>query len=310
MGDRKPQQVFVSQSLSGSSYTVNRNTLIHNLITMPLHQGTENPTRLPNKSINQSSTSVKSSTNDAIKKAGEKTNKYLVNIVAGTAVAPLERVYTLIQCQNDLVKTGRISSPYKGMKDCFLRTIRHEGFFSLWRAASILLSNVFAYPFQYAQVRLINDVKPVTRIQFSLDSTAKTMTSNAAHRQFSSALDVVSKTLMSDGFPGLYRGYTITCIRLFSYLQASNFAFRSRNITLERRLFRPGWSFIPGSVPDVRSNVALYPIGTVSSRMMMTSGEVNKYKGPIDALFQIVRKEGVCSLYKGLTPYCIRSISI
>ncbi|KAK9714606.1 hypothetical protein RND81_06G106600 [Saponaria officinalis] len=261
MGDRNPQNLFVTQLLSGSSYIVNRNTLIHNLLTMPLHQGNENPTRLPNNCVNQSSTSaVKSSTGDAIKKGGEETNKRLLNCVAGTAVAPLERVYTLMQCQNDLVKTGRISSPYKGMKDCFLRTIRHEGVFSLWRgnsvnvitmcgfqaltflvpnrppkdprrstsnvpasllAASILLSNVFAYPFQYAQVRLINDVKPVTRIQFSLDSTAKTMTNNAAHRQFSSALDVVKKTLMSDGFRGLYRGCTVTCIGLFAFGQAN-----------------------------------------------------------------------------------------
>ncbi|KAK9714666.1 hypothetical protein RND81_06G110800 [Saponaria officinalis] len=346
MGDWKPEQVFVNQSLSGSSYILNRNTLIHNLITMPLHQGTENPTRLPNNNNNRSSVSTNSSTDDDIKRAGVKANKYLLSCAAGTAVAPLQRVYTLMQCQNNLVKTGRISSPYKEMKDCFLRTIRHEGFFSLWRgksvnvytmcglqalaflgrkdqdprrslsdapagvlAVSLMLANAVVYPLLYAQVRLINDVKPVTRIQFSLDSTAKT-TINAAHRQFSSALDVVKKTLMSDGVPGLYRGCTITCIGIFAYVKAKRAIEESYQTYTKENPSQTFWAqmalgfMMLGAIP-----VAFYPITTVSRRMMMTSGEVNKYKGPILALFQILRKEGVCSLYKGVTPYCIWSIS-
>ncbi|KAK9714679.1 hypothetical protein RND81_06G111600 [Saponaria officinalis] len=350
MGDWKPEQVFVTQSLSGSSYILNRNTLIHNLITMPLHQSNGNPTHLPNNSINQSSTSVKSSTDDAVKKGGLKAYKYLPSFVAGTAVAPLERVYTLMQCQNGLVSTGRISSPYKGMKDCFLRTIRHEGFFSLWRgnsvnvytmcglqaaaflgpkeedlhssimsdvpagvfAAIIMVSSVFIYPVQYAQARLINDVTRVSGIQFTLDSTAKTMTNNAAHRQFSSALDVIKKTLMSDGFGGLYRGYTIFCLGSFAYVKAYRAIAESyQTYTKEKpSQMQTFWAeMAPPYMMAVAIPVALYPIGTVSKRMMITSGEVNKYKGPVDALIKILRKEGVCSLYKGLTPFCIWNIS-
>ncbi|KAK9714602.1 hypothetical protein RND81_06G106400 [Saponaria officinalis] len=263
-----------------------------------------------------------------------------------------------MQCQNNLVKTGRISSPYKGMKDCFLRTIRHEGFFSLWRgnsvnvytmcglqAFAILRSNdqdpsrrclcddpagelavsiavtAHGYPLLYAQTRIINDGTRVSGIQFTLDSTAKTMTNNAAHRQFSSALDVVKKTLMSDGVPGLYRGCTITFIGFIAYLQAyraieesyqtytkqkpSQVYLGQRRITFLTNFSKFG--IIVATLWAVP--VAFYPITTVSRRMMMTSGEVNKYKGPIDALIQILRKEGVCSLYKGLTPHCIWSIS-
>ncbi|KAL2931936.1 ADP ATP carrier protein 2 mitochondrial [Bienertia sinuspersici] len=54
-----------------------------------------------------------------------------------TTLAPIERVYMLMQCQNEMLKYGRLSSPYQGIKDCFLRTIKHEGVFSLWRGNSI-----------------------------------------------------------------------------------------------------------------------------------------------------------------------------
>ena len=50
-----------------------------------------------------------------------------------TAVAPIQRVKLLIQCQDEMIKSGRLSKPYKGIVDCFARTISNEGFLSLWR---------------------------------------------------------------------------------------------------------------------------------------------------------------------------------
>lgn len=42
-----------------------------------------------------------------------------------------------------------------------------------------------------------------------------------------------------------------------------------------------------------------YPIDTVQTRMMMTSGEVLKYKSCTDVFMQIIKNEGILSLYKG-----------
>jgi solute carrier family 25 (adenine nucleotide translocator) protein 4/5/6/31 len=50
-----------------------------------------------------------------------------------TAVAPIQRVKLLIQCQDEMIKSGRLSKPYKGIVDCFARTISNEGFLFLWR---------------------------------------------------------------------------------------------------------------------------------------------------------------------------------
>jgi solute carrier family 25 (mitochondrial adenine nucleotide translocator), member 4/5/6/31 len=62
--------------------------------------------------------------------------------VSKTAAAPIERVKLLIQNQDEMLKTGRLSEPYKGIGDCFGRTIRDEGFVSLWRGNT---ANVIRY---------------------------------------------------------------------------------------------------------------------------------------------------------------------
>ncbi|KAM1965888.1 hypothetical protein ACFX15_046170 [Malus domestica] len=62
--------------------------------------------------------------------------------VSKTAAAPIERVKLLIQNQDEMIKTGRLSEPYKGISDCFARTIKDEGVLSLWRGNT---ANVIRY---------------------------------------------------------------------------------------------------------------------------------------------------------------------
>jgi len=62
--------------------------------------------------------------------------------VSKTAAAPIERVKLLIQNQDEMLKSGRLATPYKGIVECFTRTVRDEGFISLWRGN---LANVIRY---------------------------------------------------------------------------------------------------------------------------------------------------------------------
>lgn len=62
--------------------------------------------------------------------------------VSKTAAAPIERVKLLIQNQDEMLKAGRLSEPYKGIGECFKRTIQEEGFGSLWRGNT---ANVIRY---------------------------------------------------------------------------------------------------------------------------------------------------------------------
>ncbi|KAE8673014.1 ADP,ATP carrier protein 1 [Hibiscus syriacus] len=62
--------------------------------------------------------------------------------VSKTAAAPIERVKVLVQNQDEMIKAGRLSKPYKGVTDCFTRTIKDEDVLSLWRGNT---ANVIRY---------------------------------------------------------------------------------------------------------------------------------------------------------------------
>ncbi len=53
--------------------------------------------------------------------------------VSKTVAAPIERVKLLIQNQDEMLKTGRLKEPYKGVGNCFQRVIAEEGVAALWR---------------------------------------------------------------------------------------------------------------------------------------------------------------------------------
>ncbi|CAL5327845.1 unnamed protein product [Camellia sinensis] len=63
--------------------------------------------------------------------------------VSKTAAAPIERVKLLIQNQDEMIKAGRLSEPYKGISDCFAPTIKDEGIIALWRSNTTNVSRYF-----------------------------------------------------------------------------------------------------------------------------------------------------------------------
>jgi solute carrier family 25 (adenine nucleotide translocator) protein 4/5/6/31 len=48
-------------------------------------------------------------------------------IISKTAAAPIERVKLMVQNQDEMIKAGRLSEPYKGVVDCTVKTFRTEG---------------------------------------------------------------------------------------------------------------------------------------------------------------------------------------
>jgi solute carrier family 25 (adenine nucleotide translocator) protein 4/5/6/31 len=62
--------------------------------------------------------------------------------VAKTSAAPIERIKLLVQNQDEMIKQGRLATPYKGVVDCFARTYKDEGLVSLWRGNT---ANVIRY---------------------------------------------------------------------------------------------------------------------------------------------------------------------
>ncbi|PHT61186.1 ADP,ATP carrier protein 3, mitochondrial [Capsicum annuum] len=157
-------------------------------------------------------------------------------------------------------------------------------------------SLLFVYLLDYARTRLANDAKAAQK---------------GGERQFNGLLYVYRKTIKSDGIPGLYRGFTISCVGIVVYHGLYFGIYDSlKPVVLVGNLQDSFFaSFFLGWGITIGAGLASYPIDTVRRRMMMTSGETVKYKGSLDAFPQIMKKEGTKSLFKGAAANILRDVA-
>lgn len=260
--------------------------------------------------------------------------------ISKTAAAPIERIKLLIQNQDALLKKGLIDRRYNGIVDCASRTMASEGLVSFWRGnlANILryfptqalnfafkdqikqqfkpkktdsyalklgknimsgglagsISLCFVYSLDYARTRLANDAKSAKK---------------GGERQYNGLLDLYKKTLATDGFAGLYRGFVISCVGIFIY-RGMYFGLYD---TLKPIVLGPSSGFAVnfalGYIVTVTAGLMSYPIDTIRRRMMMTSGEAVKYNGSIDCAVQIFKNEGFKSFMNGAGANILRGIA-
>jgi len=261
-------------------------------------------------------------------------------VVSKTAAAPIERVKLLVQNQDEMIKQGKLSEPYKGVVDCVKRTAASEGILPFWRGN---LANCIRYfPTQALNFAFKDKIKIMFKqsksdpyavnfakniasggvagamslcFVYSLDF-ARTKLANDAKsgkkggaREYSGLIDVYKKTLASDGIQGLYRGFVISCVGIVVY-RGCYFGFydslKPILIGDNGSLFA---SFLLGYGVTVTSGLISYPIDTIRRRMMMTSGQAVKYKGSIDCTVQILKHEGFMSMMKGAGANILRGVA-
>ena len=262
-------------------------------------------------------------------------------VISKTAAAPIERVKLLVQNQDEMIKQGRLTEPYKGVIDCTTRTFRTEGILPFWRGN---LANCIRYfPTQALNFAFKDKIKQLFRASkqdsygvkfaknigsgglagamslmfvYSLDycrtrlaNDAKSAGKGGGERQFNGMIDVYRKTIASDGVQGLYRGFVISCVGIIVY-RGCYFGFYD---TLRPILLGDNasviLSFALGYVVTISAGLVSYPIDTIRRRMMMTSGEAVKYKGSIDCTMQILKNEGFMSLMKGAGANILRGVA-
>jgi len=263
--------------------------------------------------------------------------------VSKTAAAPIERVKLLIQNQDEMLKTGRLTEPYKGIGDCFARVIKEEGVVSLWRGN---LANVVRYfPTQALNFAFKDQFKRMFNFNKDRDGYWKWFAGNLAsggaagacsllfvysldyartrlandnksakkggQRQFNGLIDVYKKTLATDGIQGLYRGFNISCIGIIVYRGLYFGMYDSLKPVLLTGNMKDSFfaSFLLGWGITIGAGLASYPIDTIRRRMMMTSGEAVKYKSSYHAFLEIIKKEGTKSLFKGAGANILRAIA-
>ena len=80
-------------------------------------------------------------------------------VISKTAAAPIERVKLLVQNQDEMLKSGRLAEPYKGVIDCVRKTYVAEGVIPFWRGN---LANCIRYfPTQALNFALKDQIKAI-----------------------------------------------------------------------------------------------------------------------------------------------------
>jgi len=264
-------------------------------------------------------------------------------VISKTVAAPIERVKLLVQNQGEMLKQGKITEPYKGIVDCTVKTFKSEGAFAFWRGnlanciryfptqalnfafkdqikqafkakktdpymvnfgkniasggVAGAMSLCFVYSLDFARTRLANDTKSAKKAGVE------------GQRQFNGLVDVYKKTLATDGIAGLYRGFVISCVGIVIYRGFYFGLYDTLKPTLLGNDPSLASSFALGYAVTVSSGLISYPVDTIRRRMMMTSGQAEKYSGSLDCFSKIVKKEGFMSLMKGAGANILRGIA-
>nr|GAT53302.1 mitochondrial carrier protein [Mycena chlorophos] len=262
--------------------------------------------------------------------------------ISKTGAAPIERIKLLVQNQDEMIKQGRLASPYKGLGDAFVRTYKEEGLYALWRGNG---TNVIRYfPTQALNFAFKDYFKSLFGFKksegywtwfagniasgasagatsslfvYSLDYARTRLSSDAkstkagGKRQYTGLIDVYKQTLATDGVKGLYRGFSPSIVGIMIYRGFYFGVYDTLKPTvlvgpLEGSFFA---SFALGWIVTTGAGIAAYPLDTIRRRMMMTSGTGTHYKSMFDAATQIMGKEGPRSLFKGAGANILRGVA-
>nr|BAJ98689.1 predicted protein [Hordeum vulgare subsp. vulgare] len=262
--------------------------------------------------------------------------------VSKTCASPIEVIKLRLQNVEAMLKAGTLDKPYGGIADCGRRIIADEGVGALWKGngtnviryfptqalnfslkdyfkrlfgrdknrdgyfvwflgnlasggAAGSVSLLFVYSLDYARTRLSNDLKSAKK---------------GGQKQFTGLIDVYKKTIATDGVAGLYRGFVISCVGIVIYRGLYFGIYDSVKPLLPGDLKdNLGANFLLGWGVTVGSGLASYPIDTIRRRMMMTSGEAEKFTGSIDCAQKILAKEGIGSFFKGAGANILRGVA-
>jgi len=264
-------------------------------------------------------------------------------IISKTVAAPIERVKLLVQNQGEMLKSGRLKEPYKGVLDCTRRVYVEEGVVPFWRGNLANCIRYFptqalnfafkdkikeAFNFKKTDTQMVQFAKNVgsggaagaasllfvysldfARTRLASDAKSAKKAGGVAERQFTGLIDVYRKTLASDGVAGLYRGFVVSCAGIIVYRGAYFGLYDTLKPLLLGKDAGLAASFLLGYGVTVTAGLLSYPVDTIRRRMMMTSGEAVKYSGALDCTMQILRKEGVASFFKGAGANILRGIA-
>lgn len=267
-----------------------------------------------------------------------------IGAISKTIMAPVERVKLLLQTMdsNPDVISGKVAR-YNGIGDCFSRVYNEQGLKAFWRGNLVnclryapqqgsalafndflnevfpvydskkefykslgvkltsgglagALANTICYPFDYARTRLASDLK-------------------SGKPQFKGIWDCIYSTVSQQGIRGLYTGWSVTVAGAFVYRAGQLGCFKQiqdlNPYKNDKGTLGAVSAFVAVTVARTVVMPFNYPFDTVRRRMMLESEKpvsARLYRGSFDCAGQVLKKEGLKGMYKGLIPELFRGI--
>jgi len=263
----------------------------------------------------------------------------VLGAISKTIIAPIERVKLLLQTQD--ANTKLQGKKYTGIADCFTRCVQEEGVISLWRGnwANVVryfptTALNFAFKDTYGKIFIRHDAKThpgmfflgsllsggmagatsllfVYPLDFARTRLGVDIGKAASERQFKGLSDCCMQIFKSDGFTGLYRGFGISVLGIFTYRA---FYFGGYDAG-KKYFFKDAHNasffakFAFAQCITTFSEFISYPLDTIRRRLMMQSGRTDiLYAGTVDCFTKILKEEGVTAFFKGNLSNVFRSI--
>eukprot|EP00759_Apiculatamorpha_spiralis_P013110 PhF_6_TR19929/c0_g1_i1/m.28988/K05863/SLC25A4S, ANT; solute carrier family 25 (mitochondrial adenine nucleotide translocator), member 4/5/6/31 len=268
-----------------------------------------------------------------------------IGAVSKTIMAPVERVKLLLQTMdsNPDVLSGKVER-YKGIGDCFNRVYAEQGLKAFWRGNLVnclryapqqgsalafndfindnlfpkydsktqfwqsfgakltsgglagAVANTICYPFDFARTRLASDVKK-------------------GGGQFNGIMDCILTTVRNQGITGLYTGWSVTVAGAFVYRAGQLGCFRQiqdmNPYKKDKGIMGGVSSFVAVTAARTVVMPFNYPFDTIRRRMMLQSEKPvaeRLYKGSFHCASEILKKEGLKGMYKGMVPEIFRGV--
>eukprot|EP01124_Arcella_intermedia_P003725 TRINITY_DN1206_c0_g1_i1.p1 TRINITY_DN1206_c0_g1~~TRINITY_DN1206_c0_g1_i1.p1 ORF type:complete len:284 (+),score=23.75 TRINITY_DN1206_c0_g1_i1:48-899(+) len=243
--------------------------------------------------------------------------------IAKTVMAPIERINLLMLTQdcNPLVMRGEVER-YATRLDCFVRVRHEQGMQAFWRGN---LSNSLRYAPQQGSTLAFNDFLNAAFPHYSphtdpWKSLATKLLSGGlagatAMTLFYPCDSFAKPHLLKGGLPALYRGWSLACLSVFVF-RAGQLGFFKQIQELNPYQRDEGaigavTSFAAVSVARTAAVPFSYPVDSLRRRLWLQLEKLpseRTYKGSLDCLKQVMEKEGLKGVYKGMLPEFFRGV--
>jgi len=255
--------------------------------------------------------------------------------IAKTAAAPAERVKLLLQTESANLK---VKKPYNGVIDCLTRTVKEDGFWSLWRgnwanvvryfptqALNFAFKDIYEVRFNPYDPKIepgkyfIGNIvsggmagTTTTFFVYPLDFARTRLgvdIGRGSERQFRGIFDVIKTIYKHDGITGLYKGIGPGIIGIFLYRGLYFGVYDSGKALFLNKDASGITKFFFAQFCVLLSEGVSYPTDTVKRKLMLQAGRDEvQYKSAMDCTRQIWEKEGIKGFWKGYLSNILRSV--